>query len=116
MVTYQWGIFWADLNPTRGSEQSKTRPVLVVSTEEVNEVLPIVTILSITSLKQGRHVYPIEVLLRAEETGLSKDSIVMAHQIRSISKERLGEKCGSIESKETRESIQKSMKLYLNLE
>ncbi|MCD9022111.1 type II toxin-antitoxin system PemK/MazF family toxin [Cohnella silvisoli] len=116
MVTYQWGIFWADLNPTKGSEQTGTRPVLVVSTEEVNEVLPIVTIISITSLKQGRRVYPIEVLLTSNETGLSKDSIVMAHQIRSISKERLGVKCGFVGSEEIRESIKKAIKLYLDLE
>ncbi len=115
MVTYQWGIFWADLNPTKGSEQSGTRPVLVVSTEEVNEALPVVTIISITSLKQGRRVYPIEVLLSSKESGLSKDSVVMAHQIRSISKERLGEQCGFIGSNEIRESIKNAIKLYLDL-
>jgi mRNA interferase MazF len=79
MVTYQWGIFWADLNPTKGSGQSGIRPVLVVSSEEVNEALPIVTILSITSLKPGREIYPIEVLLTTKVTGLSKESIAIAH-------------------------------------
>jgi mRNA interferase MazF len=115
MVDYQWGIFWADLNPTKGSEQSGTRPVLVISTEEVNQVLPIVTIISITSLKPGRKVYPIEVLLEANDTGLSKDSIAMAHQIRSISKDRIGEQCGFIESERIRESIRNSIKTYLEL-
>jgi mRNA interferase MazF len=116
MVTFQWGIFWADLNPVKGSEQSGTRPVLIISSEEVNRALPIVTIISITSLKQGRRVYPIEVLLPSHESGLTKDSIVMAHQIRSISKEWLGEKCGSIESEETRELIKQAIKLYLDLD
>lgn len=115
MVAYQWGVFWADLDPVKGSEQAGKRPVLVVSVEEVNQVLPIVTILSITSVKPGRKVYPTEVYLKAEYTGLPKDSIVMAHQIRALAKERLGEKCGSIEDKNIREQIQDVMKVYLDI-
>lgn len=115
MVDYQWGIFWADLEPTKGSEQAGTRPVLVISAEEVNQALPIVTILSITSIKPGRKVYPIEVLLSSRVTGLPKDSIAMAHQIRAIAKERLGEKCGSIKSEEIKEQIKIAVKTYLDL-
>jgi len=115
MVTYQWGIFWADLDPTKGSEQSGVRPVLVISTEEVNEALPIITVMSITSIKPGRKVYPTEVLLNSSETGLQKDSIAMAHQIRAISKDRLGQKCGSIDSEGLRERIKSIIKIYLDL-
>lgn len=115
MVTYQWGIFWADLDPTKGSEQSGVRPVLVISTEEVNEALPIVTIMSITSIKPGRKIYPTEVLLKSTDTGLQKDSIVMSHQIRAISKERLGQKCGSIDTIQLREKIKSVIKTYFDL-
>jgi mRNA interferase MazF len=115
LVTYQWGIFWANLNPTEGSEQSGTRPVLVISTEAVNQALPIVTIMSITSIKTGRKVFPIEVYLKANETGLPKDSIVMAHQIRAISKTRLGNKCGSIDNEEIREKINSVIKIYFDI-
>jgi len=115
MVDYQWGVFWADLDPTRGSEQAGQRPVLVVSVEEVNQVLPVVTILSITSVKPGRKVYPTEVYLKAEDTGLPKESIVMAHQIRALTKERLGDKCGSIEDKAIREQIRNVIKIYLDI-
>jgi mRNA interferase MazF len=116
MVSYQWGIFWADLNPSKGSEQAGKRPVLVISAEEVNFSLPIVTIISLTSVKPGRRIYPIEVCLKATDTGLTKDSIVMAHQIRAISKERIGMKCGSIESDEIKEQIKKVIKIYLDLD
>ncbi len=116
MVNYQWGIFWANLNPTKGSEQAAIRPVLVISLEEVNEALPIVTIISVTSLKPGREIYPIEVLLPAKDTGLSKDSIAMAHQIRAISKERLNEKIGEIKSENIKQSIKKAIKLYLDID
>ncbi len=115
MVNYQWGIFWADLNPSRGSEQSGIRPVLVISADEVNNALPIVTILSITSYKPGRKIYPTEVLLKAEDTRLQKDSIVMAHQIRAISKDRLGEKCGEIYSESMRDKVRSIIRIYLDI-
>lgn len=115
MVEFQWGIFWADLEPTKGSEQAGTRPVLVISAEEVNQALPIVTILSLTSVKPGRKVYPIETLLSSKVTGLPKDSIVMAHQIRAIAKVRLREKCGSIISEEIKEQIITALKTYLDI-
>jgi mRNA interferase MazF len=116
VVTYQWGIFWADLDPTKGSEQSGTRPVLVISVEAVNKALPIVTVMSITSVKPGRKVYPTEVYLSATETGLSKDSIAMSHQIRAVSKSRLGNKCGSLDNEEIRTKIRAVVKIYLELE
>jgi len=115
MVEYQWGVFWADLEPTKGSEQAGTRPVLVISAEEVNQALPIVTILSLTSVKPGRRIYPVEALLNSKITGLPKDSIAMAHQIRAISKERLGDKCCSIDSEEVREKVKRAIKIYLDL-
>ena len=115
MVDYQWGIFWTDLDPSKGSEQAGKRPVLVVSIEEVNQVLPIVTILSVTSVKPGRKIYPTEVFLSVKDSGLSKDSIVMSHQIRAISKERLNGKCGYISDENIKEQVRNIIKKYLDL-
>ena len=112
---YQWNIFWVNLDPTKGSEQSGNRPVLVISTEPVNKALPVVTVLSITSLKPKRRIYPTEILLKKELTGLEKDSIAMAHQVRSIAKERLGAKCGEIKDIEIRSEIKEVLKLYFDL-
>jgi mRNA interferase MazF len=114
-MIYQWNIFWADLNPIKGSEQSGRRPVLVISEEVVNQVLPIVTVVCLTSFKDGRKIYPIELLLEPGITKLPHASIIMAHQIRSISKERLGEICGSIENPIYKERIRDIIKLYLDL-
>lgn len=105
MVSYQWSIFWAVLDPAEGSEQGGTLPVLVVSAEEVNQNLPVVTVLPLTSLKAGRRVYPTEVFLPGKNTGLPKDSIAMAHQIRIILKQRLSDRCGWIESNDMRTQI-----------
>jgi len=115
MVDYQWGVFWVDLDPARGSEQAGIRPVLVISAEEVNQALPVVTVLPLTSAKPGRRVYPVEVLLRAADTGLPKDSIAMAHQIRAIAKERLGERCGAVTAAGARRQIRLALQLYLDM-
>jgi len=114
-MKYQWNIFWANLNPIKGSEQAETRPVLVISEEAVNQALPIVTVICLTSYKTGRKIYPIELLLEPKYSHLTQDSIAMAHQIRSISKKRLGDKCGFIESEECKEKIRNIVKLYLDL-
>lgn len=115
MLNYQWGIYWADLDPSKGSEQAGHRPVLVISIEEVNKALPIVSVLSLTSARPGRNVYPTETFLEASITGLPKDSIAMSHQIRVISKERLRERCGSIEDEAVKEKIKAATKTYLDL-
>lgn len=115
MVTYQWGVFWAELDPVKGSEQSGRRPVLVVSAEEVNQALPIVTILALTAMKPGRRVYPIEVLLTVADTGLPRDSIAMAHQVRAIAKERLREQCGTVNDENVRQQVRVALQRYLDL-
>ena len=115
MVDYQWGIFWADLEPTRGSEQAGKRPVLVISIEEVNQVLPIVTVLSVTSVKPGRKIYPTEVLISAKDSGLSRNSIIMAHQIRTISKDKLDGICGIIRDEIIKEKVRNVVRCYLDL-
>jgi mRNA interferase MazF len=79
-MMYKWNIFFADFNPVIGSEQKGARPVLIISDEDYNMLMPVVTILPITSLKSGRRIYPNEVLINAKqkkETGLAEDSIVL---------------------------------------
>lgn len=114
MVNYQWTIFMVDLDPVIGSEQAGRRPVLVVSDEVINQYLPILSVLPLTSYK-GRKVYPNECLLTKNESGLARDSIVMAHQIRTISKERLQLPCGRIGDENIKSKIRKAMRLQLNL-
>jgi len=95
-MNFKWGIFIADLNPVQGSEQKGTRPVIVVSDEDFNRLMPVETILPVTSLKEGRRVYPNEVLLKQGVGGLAQDSIILAHQIRTVSKKRLKDSIGFI--------------------
>jgi mRNA interferase MazF len=114
-MKYQWNIFWADLNPVEGSEQAGRRPVLVVSEEAVNQVLPVVCVVPFTSFRPGRTIFPTEMLLTQEDTQLAFASIAMAHQLRTISKFRLGEYAGCIKSEETRENIRNLMRIFLDI-
>lgn len=85
----KWEIYFVDLDPTKGSEQRGIRPVLIASNDAVNTYLPVCTVIPFSSYKQGDKVYPTEILLKAEETGLEKDSILMFQQIRTIDISRL---------------------------
>lgn len=113
---YQWRIFRANLDPVMGSEQRGTRPVLVVSDEDYNQLMPVVTVLPLTSRKPGRQIYPSEALLPKGTAGLAEDSIVMVHQIRTISKTRLTALYGEIQSEALKESVRQALKLHLTLD
>ncbi|MCL5770887.1 MAG: type II toxin-antitoxin system PemK/MazF family toxin [Actinobacteria bacterium] len=116
MIEYQWKIFWAGLDPVKDSEQSGIRPVIVISSEDINNSVSVVGVLPLTSMKEGRKIYPIEVFLPMDKTGLNKDSISMSHQIKVISKNRLIKKCGEILTVEIKEEIKKSIKTFLDLD
>lgn len=97
----QYDIFLADLNPTVGREQFGKRPVLIISNNYEN-LLDVVTIIPITSLKEGRKIYPNELLLQNE---LEMPSILLCQQIRTISKNRLMKKLTSIDNPMTQKKI-----------
>lgn len=96
MVVEKWSLYWVTLDPITGSEQAGTRPALVISNDMVNEILPVVTILPLSSVKSSSRVYPTEVFLSKESSGLPKDSVIMVHQVRTIDKVRIGKLCGWI--------------------
>jgi mRNA interferase MazF len=112
---FQWSVFVVDLGPTVGSEQAGRRPVLVVSREAANRALPVVTALPLTTRRKGRRVYPNEVLLPAGAAGLDCDSVVMAHQIRAVSKRRLGARLGGIDEPELRGAVREALRVQLDL-
>lgn len=105
-------IYWANLNPTIGSEISKTRPVLVVSNNINNQYASTVSILPITSSTEK--IYPFEVLLVKNEGGLANDSKVKANQIRTIDKQRLQSKIGTVAISKMAE-IEKAILIHLDI-
>ncbi|GAB3539065.1 type II toxin-antitoxin system toxin endoribonuclease MazF9 [Arthrobacter tecti] len=89
----------ADLDPVRGSEASKRRPVVIVSNDRANSVAArlgrgVITIVPITS--NIDRIFPFQALLSAVATGLRQDSKAQAEQVRSIAVERLGAALGQV--------------------
>lgn len=112
----QWSVFSVDLDPTVGSEQAGRRPVLIVSRESANAVLPVISAIPLTGRKPQRRIYPNEALIPQGEAGLERDSIAMAHQLRTLSKKRLGRRIGSLDEPGVREDVRSAMKTQLDLD
>jgi mRNA interferase MazF len=111
----KWSIYWVSHDPVIGSEQAGTRPALIISNDMVNEILPVTTVLPISSLKPDSRVFPTEVLLTPEGSGLEKSSVAMIHQIRTVSRQRIGKKCGEIADVTVRNNIITAMREYFDL-
>jgi mRNA interferase MazF len=114
MTGFQWAVFEAALDPVAGAEQKGMRPVLIVSNEEFNPAMPNVTVLPLTSTQ--RRLYPSEILLPERKAGQPLKSIVMAHQIRTISKQRLGRLLGYLDDAQLRQEIHRAIKEHLDME
>ena len=86
-------IFYADLSPVVGSEQGGMRPVLIVQNDTGNRHSPTVIAAAITS-QTGKAKLPTHINLPGRDVGLSKDSVILLEQIRTIDKKRLREHMG----------------------
>jgi len=89
MSIERWSVWQANLDPVVGSEQGKIRPVVIVSKTTLNDILPVVNVIPLTSRKPNRRIYPNEALLPKGTAGLTADSIVLCYQIRTLDKQRL---------------------------
>lgn len=89
-------IYYADLSPVIGSEQGGVRPVLIVQNDVGNKYSPTVIAAAITS-QQSKTKMPTHIPICGQGCGLQKDSVVLLEQIRTLDKQRLKEKMGSID-------------------
>ncbi len=116
-VTVKRGdIYYADLSPVVGSEQGGVRPVLIVQNDVGNRYSPTVIAAAITS-RLGKNRLPthIDVLAeRADRVGLTKDSVILLEQMRTIDKKRLGEKMGHLDE-ETMTAVDNAISVSLGL-
>lgn len=111
----QWDIYFCSLDPTQGSEQRGSRPVLVLSNDSVNHAIPVSTVAPLSSVKEGVKIYPTEVLITADLSGLPKDSVVMIQQIRTLSHNRLTRKLSHLSDEDSRERIRKVIRSYFEV-
>ncbi len=89
-------IYYADLSPVVGSEQGGIRPVLIVQNDIGNRYSPTVIAAAITS-QHDKTELPTHIKVNADGCGLTKDSIVLLEQVRTIDKRRLKEKMGTLD-------------------
>ena len=88
-------IFFADLSPVVGSEQGGVRPVLVVQNDIGNRFSPTIIVAAVTS-QTNKAKLPTHVPISAEGNGLSRDSVVLLEQLRTIDKKRLRDHIGTV--------------------
>ena len=91
-------IYYADLSPVVGSEQGGMCPVLIVQNDTGNKHSPTVIAAAITS-QTGKAKLPTHIELNAQSVGLSRDSVILLEQIRTIDKSRLRERMGKLDDK-----------------
>lgn len=106
-----------DLEPVRGAEANKRRPAVIVSNDAANSTAQrigrgVITVVPVTS-STGR-VYPFQVLLRAADTGLDRDSKAQAEQVRSVAVERIGARVGAVPT-ELLAALDEALRLHLAL-
>jgi mRNA interferase MazF len=106
-----------DLEPVRGSEAGRRRPAVIVSNDAANATAArlgrgVVTVVPVTSNLD--RVYPFQVALPAERTGLPRDSKAQAEQVRSVAVERVGARLGQLPAALATE-LDQALRVHLGL-
>lgn len=114
MTVRRGDIFYADLSPVIGSEQGGVRPVVIVQNDVGNRHSPTVIAAAITSRTEKTKL-PTHIDVTADRFGLSKDSVILLEQVRTIDKKRLKEKMGHLED-ETMEKVNSAISVSFGLE
>ena len=91
-------IYFADLSPVVGSEQGGMRPVLIVQNDTGNRHSPTVIAAAITSRRHKARL-PTHIEFSGRSVGLSRDSVILLEQIRTIDKRRLRERMGKLDER-----------------
>jgi len=114
----RWEIYWVDLEPGIGSEQGGVhRPALVLSNDGFNAHFDVVTVIPLTKREgKQRRVYAFEVLLPSDVVGTGFESIVMPHQIRTISKRRLIARIGCLADTDRQLDIENRLLEHLGIQ
>jgi mRNA interferase MazF len=110
-------VYLVNLEPSHGSEASKTRPAIVVSNDAANTVatrngVGVITVVPVTS-NVGR-VYPFQVLVSANEGGLDRKSKAQTEQVRAVDVSRFGRRLGALQAATVRK-LEDAIRLHLAL-
>ena len=112
MEVRKWNVYLADLNPRMGTEPGKTRPVVVVQTDLLNNHHPSTVICPLTTqIRSGLDI--IRVHLQKGEGGLIEKSDIMIDQIRAIDNRRILKRLGVIR-RENQRKLTENIRIILN--
>lgn len=92
----RYEVRWAGLDPTVGSEMAKTRPVVIVSLDMLNDRLQTVTVCPLTTHIHAGWRTRLQVRVGRRQAEIAVD------QIRTISKARIGGKLGALSEDDAR--------------
>ncbi len=87
-------VYWVDLPNSNGRELKEIHPCLVISNDKQNFASPLITIIPITSLKEGDKVFSFQVQVK-----LKRDSVILVDQIQTIDRDKFKDKITKIEEK-----------------
>ncbi|MEX0998994.1 MAG: type II toxin-antitoxin system PemK/MazF family toxin [Thermodesulfobacteriota bacterium] len=104
-------VYIARLDPTHGREIKKTRPVVVISNNHLNELSGLVIVAPITS---GKYSYVHDIPIIPPDGGLEKNSVIVVEQLRAIDQTRLMKQAGRVK-KTTLEEIDQALRDHLGL-
>ena len=107
-------VYDARLDPTEGSEQAGSRPVVIVSRDAINAASLVIIVVPCTTYRSGRRIYPSQVLLHAAIGGLDVDSVAMGEQVRALAKSRPGRRRGAL-SEQAMAQLDRALLIALDL-
>ena len=106
-------LYFADLSPVTGSEQGGIRPVLVVQNDVGNKYSPTIIVAAVTS-RRNKADLPTHVEIAADGNGLSKNSVILLEQLRTIGKRRLKDRVCHLDG-EMLKRVNKALQVSLEL-
>ncbi len=112
-VVKRGDLYYADLSPVIGSEQGGVRPVIVIQNDIGNRYSPTIIVAAVTS-QINKAKLPTHIEIEAYRYGLTKDSVVLLEQVRTIDKKRLKEKIGRFDD-DVMKKIDEALKMSLGL-
>lgn len=112
MLVRRGDIFYADLSPVVGSEQDGVRPILIVQNNLGNKYSP--TVIGVAITTKTKTNLPTHIPIEASRYGLTKDSVILVEQIRTLDKSRLIKKIGVLDL-DTMEKVKEALKVSFNI-
>ncbi|HTU93372.1 MAG TPA: type II toxin-antitoxin system PemK/MazF family toxin [Gemmataceae bacterium] len=113
MAVKRGEVWKADLSPTRGTEQSGVRPVVIVQTDRANPYSPHTIIVPFTTRIRQKQL-PSHVFVAADEGGLTQDSVALCEQVRVMDHSRLLSRLGDL-STARMQQVSDALRIILGL-